>query len=89
VHGEVALSQGERAMDRRQFLFRGLVAGGTVALPPSLVWPFRKIFLPAVPRVAKGTEQMLFPVVPVEYRMEWADSIGLWVAKVVEPEVFR
>jgi hypothetical protein len=79
-------------MDRRQFLFRGLVAGGTVALPPSLVWPFRKIFLPAVPRVGPVTEQMLFPVVPVvpvEYRMEWADSIGLWVAKVVEPEVMR
>ena len=34
-------------MDRRLFL-RSLVGGSAVALAPSLVWPFRKIFLPAI-----------------------------------------
>jgi len=34
-------------MDRRKFL-RFLSTGSAVAVAPSLVWPFRKIFLPAV-----------------------------------------
>jgi hypothetical protein len=34
-------------MDRRNFL-RFLSTGSAVAVAPSLVWPFRKIFLPAI-----------------------------------------
>lgn len=38
-------------MNRRRFLSLMTGAGTAAALPPSMVWPFRKIFLPPAPRI--------------------------------------
>lgn len=38
-------------MNRRNFLRLMSGAGTVAALPPSMVWPFRKIFLPPAPKI--------------------------------------
>lgn len=37
-------------MNRRRFLGTLLGTGASTLVPPSMVWPFRKIFLPTIPR---------------------------------------
>ena len=37
-------------INRREFLRRVSLAGGAILLPPSMVWPHKKIFIPPVLR---------------------------------------
>jgi hypothetical protein len=58
-------------MDRRKFL--GFLAGGSVAVAPSLLWPFRKIFLPIV-TVAEPLELLA-----------WHSPVGLFTQDEITP----
>jgi hypothetical protein len=63
-------------INRRQFLLRGLLAtAGVTVIPPSQMWPFRKIFLPPVtPMSVREALEMVFPL-----QLEWDDAAGLFV----------
>ena len=63
-------------LNRREFLLRSLLAGGATLLPPSLVWPHKKIFLPDAPKIY--TPPHLFEVHGMDVAMEWDDAAQLY-----------
>ena len=61
-------------MDRRQFLLRSLLTTAGALVPPSQLWPFRKIFLP--PRRKPSMRGYL-----INLPLEWDALSGLYVIR--------
>lgn len=54
-------------MNRRRFLNLIAGAGTAAALPPSMVWPFRKIFLPSQPKIITAQDFAFTPDKGITY----------------------
>lgn len=49
-------------MNRRDFLRIAIGAGAIAAVPPSMIWPFKKIFIPLAPKlIVPSSNDLVMP----------------------------